>query len=180
MEMDRVQQFTPDGRKLLNVFGHSGTGPGEFDRAEGMGMDAADRLYVADSCNHRIQVFSDDGKWLRQYGSAGSGPGQFSYPYDIRIDEQGRQYVCEFGNSRIQVFDANDKPLETIGGPAQRPASSAIPGALPSIPRAICMWRIRRTIACKNSSAAIPPNPLSPANPPAPTPNKAFDQAPRQ
>jgi ABC-type Fe3+ transport system permease subunit/sugar lactone lactonase YvrE len=128
--LDRIQEFSPDGKKLLNAFGHSGTGPGEFDRVEGMGMDAQDRLYVADSCNHRIQVFSHDGKWLRSYGSAGSGPGQFSYPYDIRIDEQGRQYVCEFGNHRIQVFDSNDKLLEIIGGPGAAPGQFANPWSI--------------------------------------------------
>ena len=34
------------------------TAPGEFNRPEGLCVDAQDRLYVADSCNHRIQVFS--------------------------------------------------------------------------------------------------------------------------
>jgi len=128
--LDRIQEFTPDGRKVLRVFGHSGTGPGEFDRVEGMGMDAADRLYVCDSCNHRIQVFGPDGKWLREYGKAGSGLGELGYPYDIRIDEQGRQYVCEFGNSRIQVFDANDHPLEIIGRPGAAPGDFSNPWSI--------------------------------------------------
>ena len=76
---------------------------------------------MADSCNHRIQVFSSDGKLLRAYGKAGTGKGELSYPYDICVDSAGRQYVCEFGNSRIQVFDANDRPLEIIGGPGLEP-----------------------------------------------------------
>lgn len=121
--VDRVQEFSGKDKKLLNVFGHQGSENGDFDRPEGICVDSADRIYVADSCNHRIQIFSPDGKWLRTYGKAGSGPGELSYPYDIRVDKAGRQYVCEFGNSRIQVFDANDKPLEIIGcaggGPGQ-------------------------------------------------------------
>ena len=107
--------------RLLDGFGHAGTGPGEFNRPEGLGVDRQDRIYVADSCNHRIQIFSREGKFLRAYGKAGSGRGEFSYPYDICIDEAGRQYVCEFGNSRIQVFDANDQPIEIIGGPGAAP-----------------------------------------------------------
>ena len=76
---------------------------------------------MADSCNHRIQVFSSDGKFIRAYGKAGKGIGELSYPYDICVDAAGRQYVCEFGNSRIQVFDANDRPIEIIGGAGLAP-----------------------------------------------------------
>jgi DNA-binding beta-propeller fold protein YncE len=119
--VERVQRFAPRGEKFLSGFGHPGNGPGEFNRAEGLGIDSQDRLYVADSCNHRIQVFSSDGKFLRTYGKAGTGKGEFSYPYDICLDKAGRQYVCEFGNSRIQVFDENDQPIETIGGPGAEP-----------------------------------------------------------
>jgi hypothetical protein len=133
-EIERVQKFVCDPPASGNVvgpgaaalrppprwvatYGHAGTGPGEFNRPEGLCVDAHDRLYVADSCNHRIQIFSSDGRFLRTYGSAGRGPGELSYPYDICVDKEGRQYVCEFGNSRIQVFDAQDKPIEIIGGP---------------------------------------------------------------
>ena len=119
--VERVQKFAPRGEKFLGLFGRPGNGPGEFNRAEGLGVDAQDRLYVADSCNHRIQVFTSDGKFLRTYGRAGKAKGELSYPYDICVDEAGRQYVCEFGNSRIQVFDANDRPIEIIGGPGIAP-----------------------------------------------------------
>ncbi len=115
--VDRVQEFLPGGKKLVQLIGHTGVHNGEFDRPEGICVDAADQIYVADSCNHRIQVFSPDGKWLRSYGKAGNGVGEMSYPYDVRVDKQGRQYVCEFENSRIQVFDAKGQSLEIIGGP---------------------------------------------------------------
>jgi ABC-type Fe3+ transport system permease subunit/sugar lactone lactonase YvrE len=133
--MERVQKFAFEKPETgfpwwLSTFGKPGTGPGEFNRAEGLGVDAHDQIYVADSCNHRIQVFTSDGKYLRAYGSAGSGKGQLSYPYDICLDSQGRQYVCEFGNSRIQVFDASDHPLELIGGPGAEPGQFSNPWSI--------------------------------------------------
>jgi DNA-binding beta-propeller fold protein YncE len=85
---------------------------------------------VADSCNHRIQVFSGDGKFLRQYGHAGSGPGEFSYPYDIRLDASGLQFVCEFGNSRIQILDSHDQTLEMLGGPGGGPGQFSNPWSI--------------------------------------------------
>jgi ABC-type Fe3+ transport system permease subunit/DNA-binding beta-propeller fold protein YncE len=155
--MERVQQFkwnTPTGSPLpilaapksdggagsgqgsgvracpvsfLNSIGHAGNGPGEFNRPEGMCVDTQDLIYVADSCNHRIQIFSRDGKLLRSHGKAGSGRGELSYPYDICVDKAGRQYVCEFGNSRIQVFDAHDRSIEIIGGPGGDPGRFSNP-----------------------------------------------------
>ena len=113
--------------RFLGVIGKAGTGPGEFNRAEGICLDAQDRVYVADSCNHRIQIFSSDGKFIRQYGHAGSGLGELSYPYDIAVDARGYQFVCEFGNSRVQIFDANCQPLEIIGGPGTEPGRFANP-----------------------------------------------------
>jgi hypothetical protein len=133
---ERVQRFGPVGEgrgvgeghagaragtnrwpapRFLGAIGQGGTGPGEFNRPEGLCVDSQDRVYVADSCNHRIQVFSREGRLLRSYGKAGTGPGELSYPYDVCVDAAGRQYVCEFGNSRIQVFDADDRPVEIIG-----------------------------------------------------------------
>jgi DNA-binding beta-propeller fold protein YncE len=129
-DSERVQRFTAHGEKCLGAWGRLGSRPGEFSRAEGLGIDAHDNVYVADSCNHRVQVFSSDGKFLRQHGRAGAGPGEFSYPYDVRIDASGLQYVCEFGNSRIQIFDTNDRPLEILGGPGDGPGQFGNPWSI--------------------------------------------------
>jgi DNA-binding beta-propeller fold protein YncE len=125
--VDRVQGFSAKEHQPLVCFGQPGTGNGEFNRAEGIAIDAGDRIYVADSCNHRIQVFSPDGKWQRSFGKAGRGLGDLSYPVDVQVDREGRRYVCEYGNSRIQVFDANDRPLEIIGGPGMKPGQFSNP-----------------------------------------------------
>jgi DNA-binding beta-propeller fold protein YncE len=125
--VERVQRFTARGEKFINSFGQAGTGPGEFNRAEGLFIDSQDRVYVADSCNHRIQIFTREGQFLRAYGKPGRGLGELSYPYDICVDKHGRQYVCEFGNSRIQVFDSNDHPIEIIGGPGTDPGQFGNP-----------------------------------------------------
>lgn len=117
---ERIQCFSRDGSRGLNGWGAPGIGPGEFNRPEGLAFREG-RLFVADSCNHRIQVFNGEGRFLRAYGTAGNGPGNMSYPYDIAVDEVGLQFVCEFGNSRIQVFDRRDRVVEVIGEPGSAP-----------------------------------------------------------
>jgi ABC-type spermidine/putrescine transport system permease subunit II/DNA-binding beta-propeller fold protein YncE len=113
--------------EFVNSFGIAGTAPGDFNRPEGLCVDTKDQIHVADSCNHRIQIFSREGRFVRAYGKAGRQKGELSYPYDICVDTAGRQYVCEFGNSRIQVFDANDRPIEIIGGPGSEPGQFSNP-----------------------------------------------------
>jgi DNA-binding beta-propeller fold protein YncE len=128
--VDRVQKFSARGGRCFGAWGTPGQAPGEFNRAEGVGTDSADQIYVADSCNHRIQIFSGEGKLLRAHGHAGTATGEMSYPYDVTVDKQGRHYVCEFGNSRIQVFDAKDQPLEIIGKAGGEPGQFANPWSL--------------------------------------------------
>jgi sugar lactone lactonase YvrE len=128
--VERVQSFSFGSHTLRFSVGKRGAGEGEFNRAEGIGIGLDDRIYIADSCNHRIQVLSHDGQWQKTYGSPGQGPGELSYPYDIKIDGEGRQFVCEFGNSRLQVFDADQQPLEIIGGPGSGPGKFSNPWAI--------------------------------------------------
>jgi ABC-type spermidine/putrescine transport system permease subunit II/DNA-binding beta-propeller fold protein YncE len=128
--VDRVQSFAAVSHQPLACLGRPGTGNGEFNRAEGIDIGPDDRIYVADSCNHRIQIFSPRGEWMRTCGRAGRALGELSYPYDVKVDRAGRQFVCEFGNSRIQVFDPNGRPLEIVGGPGDRPGQLNNPWAI--------------------------------------------------
>ena len=69
-ENDRIQVFSPEGKWLRQWGGH-GYEPGEFLKPRALAIDEKDRLFVADSCNHRIQVFDTRGKLLKVLGLAG-------------------------------------------------------------------------------------------------------------
>jgi DNA-binding beta-propeller fold protein YncE len=97
---------------------------GEFCEPWGIAVGPDGKVYVADTWNHRIQVFTPDGQFLAQVGSSGqsgsavlSAPGQFFGPRDITVDPQGRIFVSDTGNKRVQVFDANLNHLYSFGGP---------------------------------------------------------------
>jgi DNA-binding beta-propeller fold protein YncE len=68
-------------------------------------VDAAGDVYVADSFNSRIQVFSPAGAFLRKWGTAGTGNGQFIFPHGIRVSAGGTVYVADRNNNRVQYFD---------------------------------------------------------------------------
>ena len=68
-ENDRIQVFSPEGKWLRQWGGH-GYEPGEIPEAPALAIDENDRLFVADSCNHRIQVFDTQGKAAQFVGLA--------------------------------------------------------------------------------------------------------------
>ena len=50
-------------------------------------------LYVADACNHRIQVFTTDGTFSTFSASAGDKIGELSYPYDVACSGGSTPYL---------------------------------------------------------------------------------------
>jgi DNA-binding beta-propeller fold protein YncE len=79
---------------------------------------------VADTWNHRVQVFNAQGQLVRAFGryeqvkpgDAGSADG-FWGPRDIAIDASGSIYVADTGNKRIRVYDVNGTLIRSIGTP---------------------------------------------------------------
>jgi sugar lactone lactonase YvrE len=82
-----------------------GSGNGQFENPFTVTFDVSDQLYVADTGNHRIQVFAPTGEFVRTWGSLGSAPGQFTNPADIAISPSFEIYVADAVNNRVQKFD---------------------------------------------------------------------------
>ena len=84
---------------------------GGFNEPSGVDVDQHGNVYVADTNNNRIQVFTSDGTFIRQWGSYGGNPGQFNCPNDLAVDNNGNVYVTDgfYTNSHwwVQVFTNN-------------------------------------------------------------------------
>ncbi len=131
-DFDRIQKFSPDG-KFICAIGAHGTDEGEFLRPQGLAIDDKDQLWIADGCNHRIQVFDatvEPPAFKSTFGQFGAEPGDLNYPYNLVFDKQGHVYVCEFGNHRIQKFDLSGKTLGVWGGPGRQPGQLHQPWGL--------------------------------------------------
>jgi len=113
-ELDCIRKFSPQG-EYLGHWGTRGSAPGEFSRPESLAVDQRDHIWVADACNHRIQVFDTDGKLLACWGRQGRAPGELYYPYDVAVTADGFVYVCEYGNHRVQKFTADGRSLGCWG-----------------------------------------------------------------
>lgn len=123
---DRIQKLDSEGR-FLQAWGRGGSAPGEFHRPQGLLVDEADCIYVADSANHRVQKFSPEGKFLLEFGEFGSDPGEMKYPYDLAFGPGGSLLVCEYGNNRVEAFDREGRLLGSWGGPGRDRGELAAP-----------------------------------------------------
>ncbi len=94
------------GKNML----HSATGTknGEFKECRGLEQGPKNRIYLADTLNHRIQVFDNKGDYLWKGGEKGDGKGQFMEPNDVTIDQrEGDIYITDTWNHRIVRLDKN-------------------------------------------------------------------------
>lgn len=132
-EFGRHQCITKlnDKGQTIASWGSEGTEPGQFARIRALTLGPDDGLlYVADACNHRIQVFTRDGQLVRWWGEPGAEPGQLSYPYDLAFGKNGVLYVMEYGNHRVQKFTPEGKSLGCWGSPGRGPGQLCSPWAL--------------------------------------------------
>jgi DNA-binding beta-propeller fold protein YncE len=107
-------------------------GEGQFNEPRGIAIETqGNKIYVADTGNHRIQVFNQTGLFLFQWGSRGSGPGQFEDPSDIEVDSvNGKVYVADTGNHRIQVFTTSGVFLFQWGSQGSGPGQFEEPNGI--------------------------------------------------
>ena len=119
----RVHRFSPDGKKILNSWGESGTDPGQFNIVHDIAIDRDGWIYIGDRENRRIQIFSPDGRFETQWGN-------FSRTACVHISggNEPLVYVGEyFGGGpeayqtgkrlgpRISILDTRGNLIERLG-----------------------------------------------------------------
>lgn len=117
---DRVMKFRSDG-SFVAEWGGTGTGPGQLRRAMGLCFDPEGNIWVADSCNHRLQCLTQQGEFVRSVGGGGGDAPVFLYPYDVAVDSEGNLVVCERGNHRVQRVTRDGRSLSIWGAPGSMP-----------------------------------------------------------
>jgi hypothetical protein len=109
-----IQQWTIG---QAGVYGDDNTHLGMWPGLGGnVAIDAAGRIYVSDTNNNRIQIFSSNGVYSATFGSGGNGNYEFECPTGVAISPaNGDLYVTDHCNQRIQVFSSSRVYKATLG-----------------------------------------------------------------
>ena len=95
----RLQIVTPSG-KLAKSFGGLGDQIGRLNHPHGIAIDADDRIYVADSGNSRIQIFSHEGIPVGMIVHK-----DMACPWGVAICRTNHIAVTDYNNHRVFVFN---------------------------------------------------------------------------
>ncbi|MCG3137684.1 MAG: Virginiamycin B lyase [Phycisphaerae bacterium] len=111
----------PNG--VVQAFGTTGLGWGDFSYPRAISMAAGDKFYVVDK-SARIQRFDQDGKfevgwWMPDYKSG--------KPVGLTVHPDGRVLVADTHYHRISIFTADGQLLETRGGEGDQPGQFRLP-----------------------------------------------------
>ena len=130
-EFDRIHRYSADG-KFMDRLGEHGNEPLQFSRPQSFCIDADGLLWVADACNHRIQVIdwrNASPELVRTMCKQGTAPGELQYPYGMQLTRDGNMIVSEFGNHRVQKLDREGNSIAIWGSAGNKPGELNQPWA---------------------------------------------------
>jgi len=118
--MDDADPLDDDARIQASIGTiQNGREDGQFAHSHGVAFDHhRGLLFVVDSDNHRVQIFSsDDGSFVSKFGEQGIQPGQFQSPRALAIDhDHDRVLVTDNGNNRVQVWSLSEQSFLSCVG----------------------------------------------------------------
>jgi DNA-binding beta-propeller fold protein YncE len=92
---------------FTGTWGTNGSGDGQFNYPQGIAVDNAGNIYVADNGNKQVQKFTSNGTFVTAWGTEGPEDDRFSEPSGIAVDDEGNVYVTDTGKFRVQKFTPN-------------------------------------------------------------------------
>lgn len=115
--------FLPDGDFITKIFAGHG---GRFDSPTGVTYDAVhDRILVADTKNHQIQLFKGStGEPVSVFGTGCKARGKLACPEGVAVRPDGNVIaVADTGNQRVLLFSSEGKFLNKCADTGVTPRS---------------------------------------------------------
>ena len=102
----RIHRFSASG-ELEHSWGTPGTGPGQFALPHNIALDTRGRVFVADTMNHRVQIFDQDGGYIEEWADDVRWPSAFFMRDEfVFLIEQGIEPGTPTG---VTIFELDGK-----------------------------------------------------------------------
>ena len=127
---------------IQTVAGSDNTGDGgpalaaALGQPEGIAVDHAGNIFIADAAGHRVRKVAPDGtiETFAGTGTAGfsgdggsAGAAELNQPYGLAFDRAGNLYIADLGNARVRKV-SNDGTIQTVAGGGSLPAANSAQG----------------------------------------------------
>lgn len=100
----RINKYNAAGQIQLS-WGNRGRAPYEFNYVRMLAIDPTDQgVVLADTDNHDIKKYTNDGVFMWEVGGLGSTLTTFRNPHGVDIDQNGRVLVADSQNDRVVVL----------------------------------------------------------------------------
>ncbi|TAK21748.1 MAG: hypothetical protein EPO26_13295 [Chloroflexota bacterium] len=133
---DRVYVFQRAPVAKMLVFDRAGNlvnswGEGQFKSPHGIWMGPDNRLYITDTMNHTVSIWTPEGQLIRSWGTPGV-PGApsdpFNRPTKAVIAPDGEMYVADgYGNQRVHRYDRDGNLMQSWGEKGTGPGQFVLP-----------------------------------------------------
>jgi sugar lactone lactonase YvrE len=118
----RIVRYGPKPEyKYKARWGYYGTAPGAMAYPRGIATDAAALVYLTNTGNDRIDVFTNSGQLVRSMGRSGRSSGQFDTPSGVAADAAGLRAVADSVNGRVQFLNPDGSVASIMGSPNPGP-----------------------------------------------------------
>ena len=108
--------------KHVKTFGQCGKEEGQLNHPQGIDVSTIGEVYVANSHNHCVSVFREDGTFIRTIGQ-----GKLQSPRDVLVHSNGLVYVTDWCNHRIAVFSQEGELVRTFGSQGRGKGEFQVP-----------------------------------------------------
>lgn len=133
----RIYVSDPRANKIV-MYDRFGKKAGEiggghpFSSPQGMAIDKAGNLYVAELLGAKISVFDVQGNYLRSFGKRGDSIFQFEAPRDLAFDSDGNLWVLDIRRAQIYTYTPEGVLLLATGtaAPSSDPLGFSMPTAI--------------------------------------------------
>lgn len=109
------QENGTERTKLIRRFGKRGKGKLCFNMPCGIAITKSGEIVVADSENHRIQIFTREGVLKFKFGTKGSKPEQINYPMCVAMTTDDNIALTDSVNASVKIFTQDGKLLHQYG-----------------------------------------------------------------